>query len=162
MSLPRAYFLTWTCYGTWLHGDPRGSVDREHNAYGTPVLDVDPRRVRADAGRLANPPVVLDAAARKIVHDTIVAHCALRGWTIHALNVRTNHVHVVVACGTIAPETAMAQLKAWATRRLREAGCISAFARIWTNHGSTGYLWTGDDVDGAVTYVTDFQGPDLP
>ncbi len=29
-----AYFLTFRCYGTWLHGDERGSVDRENNAFG--------------------------------------------------------------------------------------------------------------------------------
>ena len=28
MSDPLAYFITFTCYGNWLHGDERGSVDR--------------------------------------------------------------------------------------------------------------------------------------
>ena len=27
---PLAFFITFTCKGTWLHGDRRGSVDREH------------------------------------------------------------------------------------------------------------------------------------
>jgi len=27
----RAYLITFTTYGTWVHGDERGSVDREHN-----------------------------------------------------------------------------------------------------------------------------------
>ncbi len=39
MSTPLAYFITFTCCGTWLHGDERGSVDREHNTPGTPVLE---------------------------------------------------------------------------------------------------------------------------
>ena len=25
MSYPMAWFMTWTTYGTWLHGDARGS-----------------------------------------------------------------------------------------------------------------------------------------
>ncbi len=36
--IPLAYFITFRCYGTWLHGDRRGSVDRFHNIYGTPRL----------------------------------------------------------------------------------------------------------------------------
>jgi hypothetical protein len=29
--IPLAYLITFRCYGTWLHGDSRGSVDRFHN-----------------------------------------------------------------------------------------------------------------------------------
>ena len=35
-SVPLAYLITFRTYGTWLHGDARGSVDREHNVFGTP------------------------------------------------------------------------------------------------------------------------------
>jgi hypothetical protein len=38
MSMPIAYLLTWTRYGTWLHGDERGSVDAEHHTPGEPLL----------------------------------------------------------------------------------------------------------------------------
>ena len=27
-KIPLAYFITFRCYGTWLHGDSRSSVDR--------------------------------------------------------------------------------------------------------------------------------------
>ena len=40
-SAPLAYFITFRAYGTWLHGDERGAVDRRHNDYGTPYLPVD-------------------------------------------------------------------------------------------------------------------------
>jgi hypothetical protein len=47
MDTPLAYFITFTCHGTWLHGDERGSVDRGHNAPGTPFLPPDePRYAR--------------------------------------------------------------------------------------------------------------------
>src|SRR5882762_2856343 len=36
--IPIAYFITFRAYGTWLHGDSRGSVDRFHKAYGSPML----------------------------------------------------------------------------------------------------------------------------
>jgi hypothetical protein len=34
-----AYLLTLRAYGTWLHGDARGSVDKEHNAYKDPLIE---------------------------------------------------------------------------------------------------------------------------
>ncbi|MDX6500593.1 MAG: hypothetical protein QOG23_3853 [Blastocatellia bacterium] len=34
---PFGYLITFRSYGTWLHGQS-GSVDRFHNAYGTPTL----------------------------------------------------------------------------------------------------------------------------
>ena len=83
-------------------------------------------------------------------------------WQILALSVRTNHVHVVVAGAAVPPERMMGQLKAWATRRLREAGCVSTNVRVWTHHGSTRYLWKERSVEAAIDYVTDQQGTDLP
>ena len=35
---PLAYFITLRAYGTWLHGDPRGSVNRTRNRYGLPGI----------------------------------------------------------------------------------------------------------------------------
>jgi len=40
-ELPLAYFLTLRTYGTWLHGDERGSVDAKHNCYNTPYTAPD-------------------------------------------------------------------------------------------------------------------------
>ena len=40
-DLPLGYLITFRSYGTWLHGDERGSIDRFHNRYKAPYL---PRR----------------------------------------------------------------------------------------------------------------------
>jgi hypothetical protein len=41
---PLAYLITFRCYGTWLHGEQRGSTDRRHyNRYGTPDMPVNKR-----------------------------------------------------------------------------------------------------------------------
>jgi hypothetical protein len=37
---PLAYFITFTTYGTWLHGDPRGSFMKSPD--GAEHLDYDP------------------------------------------------------------------------------------------------------------------------
>ena len=41
-AVPLAYFLSFTCYGSWLRGRTPGSVDEDHNQYGTPFLPPDP------------------------------------------------------------------------------------------------------------------------
>jgi hypothetical protein len=55
----------------------------------------------------------------------------------------------------------MTTLKAWSTRRLREARLVEVGARVWSRHGSTRYLWTTESVETACRYVIDSQGDDL-
>ena len=39
IEFPLAYLITIRSYGTWLHGDERGSMDRhEHHRYGFPKI----------------------------------------------------------------------------------------------------------------------------
>ncbi|HLF67316.1 MAG TPA: hypothetical protein VI522_06820 [Gammaproteobacteria bacterium] len=37
-SIPLAYFITFTTYGTWLHGNEKKSVDKHHNIYTAPLV----------------------------------------------------------------------------------------------------------------------------
>lgn len=151
-----AYLLTWTCHGTWLHGDPRGSVDDEHNTWGTPVLAFDAARFEEMERRMRGGEVVLSPPMRAIVTLAIRDHCDVRGWKLHAVNVRTNHAHVVVS-GEHEPEQILGQLKSWGTRRLRVAKAIGATHRPWTNGGSTRYLWDLLSLQAAIRYVREGQ-----
>ena len=156
---PLAYFITFPTYGTWLHGDQRGSVDRDHNTPGTPMLAPNDRRRSNEQRRLANAPIRLNRRAREIVHRTIDQVAAHRGWTLHAVNVRSNHVHVVIS-GCHPVERIMNDLKAWATRRLVEGGLFAKGTRLWVRHGSTRYLWNPEEVESASRYVAEGQGED--
>jgi len=159
---PLGYFLTWTCYGTWLHGDPRGSVDRATNAFDSPTVGPNSSRLAYERTYLLkHPPFVLDAHGRAVVDETVRLVCSRRGWELLALNVRTNHVHAVVA-GADAPERILGAFKAWATRSLVAEPVVTPGTKVWTRHGSTRYLWTERDVKGACRYVTEGQGPALP
>lgn len=119
-----------------------------------------PDRVRAAwESRIARPGVEpFGPEARRIVEGTIESHCRLRAWPLLAVNARTNHVHAVVGFARVAPEVVLAQLKAWCTRRLREAGAVEPGQRVWTHHGSTKWLWEPDSVARAVDYVLNRQG----
>jgi REP element-mobilizing transposase RayT len=69
-----------------------------HNAIGTPLVLCDPRRRDHEQRLMKHVPVVLNDDARSVVGETISRHCEVRHWELHAINVRTNHVHVVVSC----------------------------------------------------------------
>jgi hypothetical protein len=97
--IPLAYLITFRCYGTWLHGDARGSVDRDHNVYHTPFLSRDTKREHEEQLRLKHAPVELNEARRITVEAAVRGVCVQRGWALHAINVRTNHVHSVVTAG---------------------------------------------------------------
>ena len=157
MDRPLAYFLTWHTYGTWLHGDSRGSVDDRHNVFTAPFAPAEDRRELWERNRLRHPPVRLDRSAREIVQNTILAVVSHRGWSALAVHVRTTHAHVVVVSSAPA-ERVMNDLKAYATRRLREAGLSLSTESVWSRHGSTRYLWDDDQVWHAVTYTIEEQG----
>jgi len=146
MSKPLAYLITWTTYGTWLPGDKRGWVEG-----GTPGIQVADAARREEAhDRMTEPPITLDAEQREVVRATIEAHCRIRGWTLHAVNVRSNHIHVVVTA-PVAPEMVMNQFKAWCSRRLNEHG--PRREHWWTYHGSTKWINDEDYLRNAIRYV---------
>ncbi len=157
---PLAYLITFRCYGTWLHGDVRGSVDREHNEYDQPLVAPTRARKKFENGELQREPFALDYARRKVVAATLREVCEHRRWLLLAANVRTNHVHVV-ASGDASAERMMDTFKAYATRRMREAGLCADNVKPWSRHGSTPHLWTEEQVGDAVHYVLAGQGADL-
>jgi REP element-mobilizing transposase RayT len=61
--------------------------------------------------------VVLADDERQLIDSTIRDLAPRRGWELHALNVRTNHVHAVVSSEG-PPEAVMQGMKTWATRAL--------------------------------------------
>jgi len=156
-ALPLAYLLTFTCYGTWLHGNEHGSVDRHHSSFGAPLVEPDAAREHSERERLAQQPYYLDAARRDIVLEALKHVCVRRGWALLAAHVRSNHVHVVVETDE-PPEGVLNALKAHASRALNEAGLDDRNRKRWTRHGSTAYLWDDESVDAAVDYTLHDQG----
>src|SRR5262245_34546389 len=92
-GVPLAYFISFRCYGTWLHGDERGSVDRLHNIYRESMLQPDEKMQSEMRSRMKRDSVELSAKRREAVEQGIRETCGIRGWFLRAINVRTNHVH---------------------------------------------------------------------
>ena len=163
---PLAYLITFPTYGTWLHGDDRGSVDRRHNVPGTVRLAADPARRETCAARMIEPPLQLEAAQRQTVLSAILEVCRHRHWRAYAVHVRQTHVHAVVR-GNAKPEKIMNDFKAYASRTLSRTASVSerpsspteTRTKYWARHGSTRYLWTEEEVAEKIRYVRDEQGP---
>ncbi len=156
------YFLTWTTYGSWLPGDQRGWYEKPGF-----FREPDPEKRRDAEILMTESAFVLDADQRRIVEQTILDHCRIRKWKLHAVNARTRHVHVVVTAPAYEPNVVMDQFKAWCTRKLkqRERNRQSP-DRIrenwWTQGGSKRKLFSEKSLENAIRYVLEDQGDDVP
>jgi REP element-mobilizing transposase RayT len=166
MAEPLGYFLTWATYGAWLPGDERGWVEyRRGWQLPDPI-----RKLEAEA-RMTEDACILDLEQRQLVERTIREHCQIRGWHLHAVNCRTNHLHVVVTAACDSKQV-RAEFKAWCTRRLKELETKRRHCAIskdvkapvrekwWAERGSRRFINDEQSLETAVVYVRD--GQDMP
>lgn len=154
---PLAYFITFSSYGTHLHGNKNESIDRNHNQYGTDRIPSQPHLERYESESLKNSPVAFSQNHRQIILESIMRVCGYYNWHLFAVHVRTNHVHAIVSADT-PPEKILHGFKANATRHLRQSHPVFADLKIWTRHGSTKYLWDRKALVAAMSYVIHEQG----
>ena len=154
-----AYHLIWSTYGTWLPGDVRGWVKKK-----TPgIQEPDRQREQQACEQMAEEAVLLTLGQRALVEETIRAHCQIRQWSLHAVNVRSNHVHVVLTADRDAKEV-MNQLKAWCSRKLSDATglknpvAFKAGRRRWfTEGGDPEKIEEETYLNNAIQYVLEGQ-----
>ena len=156
VSGPFAYFLTFTTYGARLHGDERGSWTRATGSNLSLPVESNEARLTFEQTEMAHEPIVFDDHARSVVDQAVHDVCLHREWQLLGLNVRTNHVHVLVS-GSGKPEAMLQGFKSWSTKRLREDGLFPPGVRIWTRHGSTRYVWSEADAEDVWLYVVHGQ-----
>jgi REP element-mobilizing transposase RayT len=155
--IPCAYLITFATYGTRLYGDENDSVDRTHNAFQSPFLPPNPRRVAAEQKQMKDAAYEMNSDARRAVLEALREVCRSRGWDLKAAHVRSNHVHLVVRAEE-KPERILNDLKAYASRALNRAAPSDAGRKRWARHGSTRYLWKPEEVGAAIHYVVREQG----
>lgn len=148
---PVGYLLTWVTYGTWLPGDSRGWVEY-HHGWQPP----DPIRELEACAKMTEDACILTPEQRRVVEAQISETCEHRGWTLHEVNCRSNHVHAVVSADVHDPKKIRADLKAWTTRALKK---MSGNAREnwWAERGSIRYLNSDESLEAAILYVRDGQ-----
>jgi REP element-mobilizing transposase RayT len=143
--------LTWDTYGTWLPGDTRGWVEY-HKGWQLP----DPVREAEAAARMTEDACRLTPEQRAAVEEQIAETCRHRGWHLHAVHCRSNHVHVVVSAPGVAPKKVRKDLKAWATRCLKEQ--FDPYRENWwAERGSIRYVYDEAGLDEVIDYVLERQ-----
>lgn len=101
------------------------------------------------------------------MENVIRNHAQHRGWELHAVSVRSNHIHVVV---TVVPKIGKQdyrtadpikrvrdQFKANATRVLRQGENPIRNKKVWTKGGDMQFIDTEDDLEQVVIYITEAQ-----
>jgi REP element-mobilizing transposase RayT len=151
MNEPVTYFITWNTYGTWLPGDPRGWRKRKAGQQPPqPSLEAWCR------DRMTEDAVVLTRDQRRKVEEVCRRHAQLRGWMLHAVSARSNHVHLVVTADAD-PKTVRDQFKANATRVLRQPPGAIAKDKIWARGGDIEVVDGDDELEQVVIYITEAQ-----
>jgi hypothetical protein len=131
-EFPIAYLLTVRTYGTWLHGDNRGSITRNGKVLpGSFKLEPNVPLLESMRDAQRQPSVTLDEYQRELVRLAIAEVCDYRKYILHAVNVRTNHAHTVIS-KPIKPEKIVNDLKAYSTRKPRERWQFGISERVWS------------------------------
>src|SRR5690242_6610356 len=126
--MDRYWLLTWTTYGTWLPGDRRGFVSDLRDAEGTKVRHNEPG-TPCDADLLGlqhhsrsvmkAEPILLDVEQAHVLLEQLKETARFRGWSLIAVAIMANHVHLVVAVpGDPEPTTLLQSFKAYGSRAL--------------------------------------------
>lgn len=164
----RHWFLTWTTYGSWVPGDPRGStsathsLDRKielHNRPGTLPAPPNEALERYAHEIRKHPVVILDRHMAAIIDEQLRDTAAWRGWKVLILAIMVTHVHVVIrVSGDPRPSQLLKDLKSYASRRLnrhepRRCG------RWWTDSGSARFLEDEIGLVNAIAYVRNQPNP---
>ena len=117
---PLAYHITFGTYGTRLHGDEKGTVDRDHSRFGDPFLEADADRLHESAERLKFPPVVLTREQCQFIESIVPSICQRGGWTYIVAAAAPDHVHVCLSAPDIPGDRIEPWLKRWFSEALSE------------------------------------------
>ena len=163
-----AWLLTWTTYGTWLPGDPRGSVTRvrdgnhprkKHNAPGTPYDGPMFGLQAAAQAALKGPPIYLNRRHADRLAAQFAETAAFRGWRLLALAVMANHVHLVTAADeSVDPADMLRGFKSYGSRALNARCARPKSGTWWTASASRRLLPDERAVLAAIRYVREQPG----
>ena len=158
--IPFAYIITFRTYGTWLHGDKRGSVDRKNNIFLTAKIKSNLNFHNVMHNLCKESAFIMNAAERETVLQSIIDTCNYSQWHLYAAHVRSNHLHIVLKSEK-EPEKIAISLKAYATRYLKKHYPQLMRERFWSQGASTGYIYQSDFLFRAIQYAIEEQGKEM-
>ena len=177
--MDRFWLLTTTFYGNWLPGDPRGFVSRvrdirpgergcvsarsddlsnparhEHDVPGTPYDEDLPGLHRAAREQLRSAPIRIGPEHASVLLEQFQETARCRGWTLLAVAIMSNHVHLVVGVmGDPSPTKVLGDIKAYGSRALNRRWGKPPSETWWTYDGSKRKLKNEETLLNAINYV---------
>jgi REP element-mobilizing transposase RayT len=137
---PIAYHITFGTYGTRLHGDPRGTVDRSHNQPGEPIVGADLTRWEREHAKLRFEPVLMTPEQMRFAEDQLPAICTRGGWTLHTAAAGPDHVHTLLTAAADG-EAVRKWLKRWLGEAMSASWRLAPGATWWAECGSVKWVW---------------------
>src|SRR5260221_6953781 len=147
-----AWLVSSTFYGQWLPGAERGSVTnvrdhrpedpdapvrREHSHPGEEYEEAIPGLHQAAGEHLKGPIVCLDLAQAEELLEQFRETAEYRGWTLHAVSIMFNHIHLVVEVPSVVDKDQLLRdFKSYGSRRLNERFGRRPSDTWWTESGS--------------------------
>jgi REP element-mobilizing transposase RayT len=138
------YMLTWTTYGTWLQGDERGYVKDGQ------VLRGDKKLICLCEKFQKGQQVKLRHNEKDIVRRAIVNEAERIGYTIEALAVCSNHIHLVARYFPEPIGQTVSRFKNVTASALRKHGRAG---RVWTRGFDKRFCFKQDDLTRRIQYV---------
>jgi len=150
---PIAYHITFGTYGTRLHGDPKGTVDRSMNHYGDPIIGSDPKRWLRETRLLKFPPVIFNLSQRQYAESVIPLICQTGVWFYHIAAAGEDHVHVLLTAD--ADGAAVRKwFKRWLGEKLSKKWPFSTGQSYWSEGGSVKWVWKEDYFHNIFNYIS--------
>lgn len=138
------YMLTWTTYGSWLQGDKRGYVNDGQ------ILRGDKKLVDLCERLQKGQTVKFRPDEKDVVRQAILNEAARIGYTIEAIAVCSNHIHLVARYFPEPIGQTVSRFKNVTTSVLRKHGRTG---RIWTRGFDKRFCFDGEDLIRRVQYV---------
>jgi REP element-mobilizing transposase RayT len=151
-TFPLAYHITWGTYGTRLHGDERGTVDRGMNNYGDPIIGQDGDWQRIESSLLRFPPRILNPEQRVYAEQVLPAICVRGKWNLITAAAAPDHVHILLSAAVEGKD-----IRKWLKRWLSDA--MSGYWPLepqqvwWAECGSVKWVWNQDYYQQVAGYV---------
>jgi hypothetical protein len=151
-DFPIAYHITVGTYGTRLHGDDRGTVDRRQNEPGDPIIGRCKDWSRMERRVMRFEPVLLTPEQRVFIEQKLLDICERGGWTFHIAAARVEHYHVMLSSSNDG-EIIRRILKRWLSQTLSEMWPMERGRAWWAECGSVKWVWKDWYLDNLYRYI---------
>jgi len=151
---PLAYHITFGTYGTRLHGDVRGTVDRRLNQPGDPIIGAEPDWEFMELNKLRFPPRVFDFQQRQLVEQLVPDVCVRGGWQLQARAAGKDDVHTLLSAQADG-DVIRKLLKRWLGQALASHIPLEPEQTFWAECGSVKWVWKEDYFERVKKYVLD-------